>query len=220
MSDRRQGFGGRARTILRVGALLLVAMLLRALPAATAAGSYDANDPVQAAEYSSARHLGVQAFLYGYPLLDLDRVFKTGTSATVPNGSGGGPVNEFSHFRRFTIPSDATVVAPSHDTLYSMAWLDLVPQPIVMHGPHVSGRFIVFEFVDRTPRRSRRSAPSAFRAETTAGSRQAGARACREGSKYSAPRTRASGSSDGRTSTTRQTLRTSSGSRTSTRSHH
>ena len=135
MSDRRQGFGGRARTILRVGALLLVAMLLRALPAATAAGSYDANDAVQAAEYSSARHLGVQAFLYGYPLLDLDRVFKTGTSATVPNGSGGGPVNEFSHFRRFTIPSDTTVVAPSHDTFYSIAWLDLVPQPSSGTGP-------------------------------------------------------------------------------------
>ena len=125
-----------------------VAGLLRLLPAASAAAAYDPTDPTQVAEYQRAVSLGVQAYVYGYPLLDTNRVFLTSTSVTVPDGAGGGPVNQFSHFRRFTKPSDRTVVAPNRDTLYSMAWLDLAAQPIVVHMPVVRGRFTVFELVD------------------------------------------------------------------------
>jgi hypothetical protein len=121
---------------------------LRSLPEASAAAPYNPNDPAQAAEYQRALSLGVQAYVYGYPLLDTERVFLTGKSVNVPDGRGDGPVNQFSHFRRFTNPSDKTVVAPNHDTLYSMAGLDLVPQPIVVHMPVVRGRFVVFELVD------------------------------------------------------------------------
>jgi hypothetical protein len=75
-------------------------------------------------------------------------VFRTSTSVNVPNGSGGGPINQFSHVRRLAKPSDRTVVAPNHDTLYSIAWLDLRREPIVAHMPVVKGRFVVFELVD------------------------------------------------------------------------
>lgn len=129
-------------------AALAVAGLLRTLPTASAAAGYNPGDPAQAAEYQRALSLGVQAYIYGYPLLDTNRVFETSTSVNVPDGSGGGPVNRFSDFRRFTKPSDRTVVAPNRDTLYSMAWLDLAPEPIVIHVPVVRRRFIVFELVD------------------------------------------------------------------------
>jgi hypothetical protein len=119
-----------------------------ALPMASATGRFDASDPAQAAEYQRALSLGVEAYVYGYPLLDTDRVFRTVTSATVPNGSGGGPVNEFSHIRRFTDPTDMAVVAPNRDTLYSTAWLDLSRQPVVLHMPVVKRRFVVFELLD------------------------------------------------------------------------
>jgi hypothetical protein len=118
------------------------------LPGASAAAPYNPNDPVQAAEYQRALGLGVRAYVYGYPLLDTNRVFRTSTSVNVHDGSGAGPINQFSHFRRFTNPSDKTVVAPNRDTLYSIAWLNLRPQPIVVHMPVVKGRFVVFELVD------------------------------------------------------------------------
>jgi hypothetical protein len=128
----------------------LVALLAaaRALPGASAAAAYNPNDPAQAAEYQRALDLGVQAYVYGYPLLDTTRVFLTSTSVNVPDGAGAGPVNQFSHIRRLANPSDKTVVAPNHDTLYSMAWLDLRSQPIVVHMPVVRRRFVVFELVD------------------------------------------------------------------------
>jgi hypothetical protein len=129
-------------------AVVAVVGLLRTLPPAGAAGAYNPGDPAQAAEYQRALDLGVQAYVYGYPLLDTNRVFLTGTSVNVPDGAGDGPVNQFSSFRRLTKPSDRTVVAPNRDTLYSIASLDLVPQPIVAHIPVVRGRFAVFELLD------------------------------------------------------------------------
>jgi hypothetical protein len=131
-----------------LGLLVAVVALVRALPEASAANGYNPADPAQAAQYQRALALGVKAYVYGYPLLDTDRVFRSSTSVNVSNGAGGGPVNRFSHIRRFTNPSDRTVVAPNHDTLYSIAWLSLRPQPIVVHMPVVKGRFVVFELLD------------------------------------------------------------------------
>lgn len=136
------------RRIVCVAALAAVAGLLLTQRQASATGPYNPNDPAQAAEYQRALSLGVQAYVYGYPPLDTDRVFKTSTSVNVPDGAGGGPVNQFSHIHRLADPSDKTVVAPNHDTLYSMAWLNLVAQPIVVHMPVVRGRFTVMEMVD------------------------------------------------------------------------
>ena len=111
--------------------------------------AFNPNDPAQAAEYQTALKLGTEAYVYGIPLLDMNRVFLTSTSVNVPNGSGGGAVNQFSHIRRLANPTDKTVVAPNHDTLYSMAWLDLSRQPIIAHMPVVGGdRFVVFELLD------------------------------------------------------------------------
>jgi hypothetical protein len=128
-------------------AIASLALLARLVPLAGAAPPYNPSDPAQAAEYQHALALGVQAYVYGYPLLDTNRVFLTSTSVNVPDGAGAGPVNQFSNVRRLTDPSDRTVVAPNHDTLYSIAWLKLEPQPIVVHMPAVK-RFVVFELLD------------------------------------------------------------------------
>jgi hypothetical protein len=125
------------------GAAIVIAGLA-ALPAVSAA-AVSPSDPA----YQKALRLGTQAYVYGIPLLDTNRVFRTSTSVNVPNGSGGGPVNAFSHIRRLANPNDKTVVAPNHDTLYSMAWLDLRREPTIAHMPVVGGnRFAVFELMD------------------------------------------------------------------------
>ena len=125
-------------------ALLIVAPL----SGASAAAVQQPTDPGHSAADQRALQLGVRAYVYGYPLLDTNRVFLSSTSANVPNGAGAGPVNQFSNIRRLTDPSDRTVVAPNHDTLYSIAWLSLRPQPVVVHMPAVRDRFVVFELID------------------------------------------------------------------------
>ena len=37
---------------------------------------------------------------------------------------------------------------PTHDTLYSIGWLNLKRQPVVIHVPKVNDRYYVFELVD------------------------------------------------------------------------
>jgi hypothetical protein len=128
-------------------ALALLACV-RLLPVASAAVRPRPADTPAVGAYQRALKLGIQAYVYGYPLLDTNRVFRSATSVNVPNGTGAGPVNEFSHIRRLADPADRTVVAPNHDTLYSLAWLRLRPQPIVVHMPVVRRRFVVFELLD------------------------------------------------------------------------
>jgi hypothetical protein len=136
------------RRIAWVGVLVSLTGLVRLLPAATAGAAHPPNQPGHSAEYQRALRLAIKAYVYGYPLLDAERVFLTSTSVNVPNGAGAGPVNRFSNVRRLTGPSDRAVVAPNHDTLYSIAWLNLRPQPVVVHMPVVKGRFVVFELLD------------------------------------------------------------------------
>ena len=134
--------------IVSLGAIVALVVVAGAVPVAGATAPGNPGAPAQGAEYQRALALGVKAYVYGYPLLDTNRVFVSSTSVNVPNGAGAGPVNQFSNIRRLTDPSDRTVVAPNHDTLYSIAWLKLEPQPIVVHMPVVKRRFVVFELLD------------------------------------------------------------------------
>ena len=70
------------------------------------------------------------------------------TSVKAPDGKGNAPVNALANARAFARPSDRTVVAPNHDTLYSLAQLDLGKGPIVLSHPDMGRRYFDFEFVD------------------------------------------------------------------------
>lgn len=97
-------------------------------------------------DYNTGYSLGLQAYEYGIPLLDTQRVYQTQTSVNISDGSGDGPVNQFNNMPNIVEPttSESTVVAPNVDTLYSLAWLDLTSQPQVIHIPAIKNRFFVF----------------------------------------------------------------------------
>lgn len=127
--------GSRRGRLLGAVAALAVASLAAATPGASA-DSYNS-------EYEHALSVGTQAYEYGQPLLDMQRVFQSETSVTVPDSAGDAPVNQFSHFSDLATTKEGVVVAPNADTLYSIAWLQLKPQPIVLHVPSSGGRLNV-----------------------------------------------------------------------------
>ena len=98
-------------------------------------------------DYESAYALGSQAYEYGIPLVDVDRIWRTGTSVSRPDTKGHAPVNRFSHARKLADAAARDVVAPNHDTLYSIAFLDLSKQPQVLEIPSDINRFFTFELV-------------------------------------------------------------------------
>ena len=121
-----------------------VALASAALLACTATASADATS-----DYNTGLSLGAQAYQYGVPLLDAERIFKTSTSVTVCDPvTGHGPVNQFCSIRNLASASQHTVNAPNDDTPYSLAWLDLSKQPQVLHAPAIKNRFWEFELVD------------------------------------------------------------------------
>jgi len=128
---------------LRAIAALLAAGAL-AMPASASAGP-DPTDVTHLPDYVNAYQLGSQAYVYGIPLLNMEKTFTSQTSVNVPSGRGDGPVNAFSHLRQLADPLDRTVVAPNADTLYSIAWLDLSREPLVVHTPRAE-RFHVAPF--------------------------------------------------------------------------
>jgi hypothetical protein len=99
--------------------------------------------------YDRGLALGTKAYEYGVPLLDTQRIFKSGTSVTVcDHVRGDGPVDQFCSIRNLVDASERIVNAPNNDTLYSVAFLDISKQPMVLHAPPIHNRFWEFELVD------------------------------------------------------------------------
>jgi hypothetical protein len=87
-----------------------------------------------------AYRIGVQAYVYGYPLVLMDLTRKV-TARRVP-------MNQFRHAAAFPTAAFKAVVRSNVDTLYSDAWLDLSPEPVVLSVPDTGGRYYVIQMSD------------------------------------------------------------------------
>jgi hypothetical protein len=102
----------------------------------------------EALSTGDADAIGVEAYVYLYPLIlmDITRRVMTGVPPDVKPGSG--PMNVFHHMRAFP-PADAReVVRLNFDTLYSVAWLDLTGGPVVISMPDTGGRYYLLPLMD------------------------------------------------------------------------
>ncbi len=82
------------------------------------------------------RDLAESAYLFAYPLVLMEFT------------RNGAPSNVFTHAREFPAASFRGVVRPNVDTLYSTAWLDLSPEPVLLHVPDTGARYYVMQFLD------------------------------------------------------------------------
>jgi hypothetical protein len=91
----------------------------------------------------------LESYLYAYPLVLMDITRKQATNYTEPTDMlGRGPVNTISHARVFPDPTFTDVVRPNVDTLYSIAWMDLSEEPLVLTIPDTGGRYYILQFMD------------------------------------------------------------------------
>jgi len=72
-----------------------------------------------------ARAIGVDAYLYFYPIVTMDVTRKQLTNQEPKPGGIGGPMNSFANVGAFPTADMRVVVRPNFDTLYSSGWLDL-----------------------------------------------------------------------------------------------
>lgn len=88
-----------------------------------------------------------EAYIFGYPLVLMDVTEKVMSNVTKPMGKAA-PVNQFGHIREFPNPEFKEVVRPNADTLYSIAWLDLSKEPLILYLPDTRGRYYLMPMLD------------------------------------------------------------------------
>jgi hypothetical protein len=91
--------------------------------------------------------LAADAYIFGYPLVLMDVTRHVATSTMQP-ALGRAPTNTFAHMRSLPDASYTDVVSPNADALYSVAWLDLREQPMVLGLPEMGGRYYLMQMLD------------------------------------------------------------------------
>ena len=95
-----------------------------------------------------AYSVGLQAFIYGFPYIYNAQIrHKWVTEERDPAFTPYAAVNEFWHASRLMDASYRDGGCPNNDTLYSIAWLDVGPEPIVLSHPDMGERYFTFELI-------------------------------------------------------------------------
>jgi hypothetical protein len=96
-----------------------------------------------------AKSLARDLYYYAYPLMSMDVTMQQSTNVpsagTVPMRA---PVNQFAHAREYPNANSREVVRFNFDTLYSLAWVDVSAEPMVLNVPDTHGRYYLLEMLD------------------------------------------------------------------------
>jgi hypothetical protein len=95
-----------------------------------------------------AYSLGIQAYIYGYPLVTMERTRQLQSLLELPCGQEFTISNVFFEYNDLFTPEDRDVVSPNVDTIYSIAWLDLKREPVVLNVPDTNDRYYVMQLLD------------------------------------------------------------------------
>jgi hypothetical protein len=105
--------------------------------------------PTESAQLTeeAAEDAAVDGYVFGYPLVLMEATRRVATAVPAPDRFRA-PVNQFNDSVEFPDASFTDVVSPNVDTLYSIAWLDLSAEPIVLSLPDTGDRYYVMQMLD------------------------------------------------------------------------
>lgn len=124
-------------------------MILSVLTAMAFMLSASLPGPAQSVSGQEAYDIARDAYVYAYPIVTMDVSMRQSTNVpdarTIPLRA---PINQFAHARTYPRAEDRDVVRYNFDTLYSPAWLDLAPEPIILSVPDAAGRYYLLPMLD------------------------------------------------------------------------
>ena len=94
-----------------------------------------------------AQSIARDAYIYFYPLVTMDVTRKQLTNVE-PGKGVGAPMNALFSFPAFPTADMRQVVRPNFDTLYTVGYLDLAKEPMVVSVPDTGGRYYLLPMLD------------------------------------------------------------------------
>jgi hypothetical protein len=91
--------------------------------------------------------LGVQAYVYGYPLVTMEYTRRGLTNVEKPSGSRA-PMGQLVLMRQYPAVDDHLVTAPNADTLYTTGFIDVGKEPWILSLPDMHDRYYLFPMLD------------------------------------------------------------------------
>jgi hypothetical protein len=123
---------------------LALAMAASALPEASQCQAA-ALEP----EAALAQAIGLQGYIYGYPMVDLLKQRFNETHRVSAGQPVAAPVNAIAIYPHLLTPeTQGQLRAPNSDTLYLNAWVDLSKGPVLLEVPEMGGRYYTLAFMD------------------------------------------------------------------------
>jgi hypothetical protein len=104
--------------------------------------------PITGLTAQEAQSIAFEAYIYFYPLVIMDVSRKHFTNIEPGKMFARGPMNTFSHARTFPPATFRGATHPNFDTLYSVGWLDLTKEPVVISVPDTQGRYYLLQLLD------------------------------------------------------------------------
>jgi len=96
---------------------------------------------------TEALAIGVEAVVYGLPLVITDITMRKATNVATSAGFAA-PVNQLANVRAFPTAEFKDVVRANVDTLYSNAFMDVGNEPMVLSVPDTKGRYYLMPMMD------------------------------------------------------------------------
>lgn len=108
----------------------------------------ETNPANQKAEEELAFSLGVQAYIWSYPLAITAATAEVATSTDKPLPNGHAPFNSFGNVAKLFTAADKDVVSSNVDTVYSSAFLDLQQGAALISVPDTGDRYYALMLED------------------------------------------------------------------------
>ena len=95
-----------------------------------------------------AKDIAEEGFIYGLPLVMIYAVMQE-FAVDKNSGQFKAPFNEIKNLHHVATPADTAVITPNSDTPYSMIWLDLRADPMVISVPAIEKeRYYAVQLID------------------------------------------------------------------------
>jgi hypothetical protein len=95
-----------------------------------------------------AHAIGVDAYLYFYPLISVDVTRLVSTNIQAGKEPLKGPANTFLNAAAYPPADLKLAVRFNFDTLYSFAYLDMTKEPVIVSSPGTNGRYFLLPMLD------------------------------------------------------------------------